>query len=77
MPTAEANACGVPVVTSRVAGLPEVVEDNCTGFLVTPGDSPGFAESILNLIEDAGLRRSMGLEGRRRVMQLFIWKKIT
>jgi glycosyltransferase involved in cell wall biosynthesis len=77
MPTAEAMACGVPVVTSRIAGLPEVVADQLTGFLVTPGDSKQLAEAILRLLEDESLRESMGRAGVARVMQHFTWEKIT
>jgi glycosyltransferase involved in cell wall biosynthesis len=76
MPTAEAMASGVPVVTSRIAGLPEVVEHEKTGFLVPPGDPSALADAITRLLEDEGLRRSMGQVGRERVLQHFTWDKI-
>jgi glycosyltransferase involved in cell wall biosynthesis len=76
MPTAEANSCGVPVVTSRIAGLPEVVEHEKTGLLVPPGDPTALADAIIRLLEDEELRRSMGQAGRERVLQHFTWDKI-
>jgi glycosyltransferase involved in cell wall biosynthesis len=76
MPTAEANACGISVVTSRIAGLPEVIEHGVTGLLVPPGDSSALAEAIIQLLEDENLRRSMGQAGRERVLRYFTWDKI-
>ena len=76
MPTAEANSSGVAVVTSRIAGLPEVVEHEKTGLLVPPGDSTALADAIIRLLEDENLRRSMGQAGRERVLQHFTWDKI-
>jgi glycosyltransferase involved in cell wall biosynthesis len=76
IPTAEAMASGVPVVTSRIAGLPEVVEHGRTGILVPPGNAEALAEAIVRLLEDENLRRSMGQAGRQRVLQHFTWDKI-
>jgi glycosyltransferase involved in cell wall biosynthesis len=76
IPTAEANASGVAVVTSRIAGLPEVVEHGKTGLLVPPGDPSALADAIIRLLEDDRLRRSMGDAGRRRVLQYFTWDRI-
>jgi glycosyltransferase involved in cell wall biosynthesis len=76
IPTAEAMASGVPVVTSRIAGLPEVVEHGTTGFLVPPGDSSALGDAITRLLKDEPLRRSMGEAGRQRVLRHFTWEKI-
>jgi glycosyltransferase involved in cell wall biosynthesis len=76
IPTAEAMASGVPVVTSRVAGLPEVVEHGRTGFLVPPGDPSALADAITRLLEDEASRRCMGQAGRQRVLEYFTWGKI-
>jgi N-acetyl-alpha-D-glucosaminyl L-malate synthase BshA len=51
----EAMACGVPVVASRVGGLPEVIEDGITGFLHAVDDLDGMARSTLRLLTDEAL----------------------
>ena len=56
----EAMACGVPVVASRVGGVPEVVEHGVTGFLHPPDDLDGMARSVRDLLTDAELSRRMG-----------------
>jgi glycosyltransferase involved in cell wall biosynthesis len=63
----EAMAAGLPVVASRVGGIPELVVDGETGFLVPPGDPDGLAEAIDRLLGDAGLRERFGAAGRGRV----------
>ena len=55
----EAMACGVPIVASRVGGLPEVVEDNVSGCLHAPDDLDGMARSIVGLFSDAALHARM------------------
>jgi len=67
----EAMASGLPVVASSVGGVPEVVADNETGFLVPPGDPAKLAEKLGNLVGDDQLRRKMGSKGRRRVEEFF------
>jgi glycosyltransferase involved in cell wall biosynthesis len=49
-------ACGVPVVASRVGGLPEIIEDGATGFLCPADDLDGMAERGVRLLGDAALR---------------------
>jgi glycosyltransferase involved in cell wall biosynthesis len=53
----EAMACEVPVVASRVGGLPEVIEDGVTGFLHPVDDLDGMAASALRLLTDPELHR--------------------
>jgi glycosyltransferase involved in cell wall biosynthesis len=60
----EAMAAGVPVVAMRVGGVPEVVEDGVSGFLVDPGDAPGLSNAVLRLLNDADRAREMGKKGR-------------
>jgi glycosyltransferase involved in cell wall biosynthesis len=63
----EAQCVGLPVVASRVGGLPESVADGETGLLVEPGDEGALAVALATLLEDAGLRARMGAAGRARV----------
>jgi glycosyltransferase involved in cell wall biosynthesis len=72
----EAMACELPVVATKVGGIPEVVEDGTTGLTVESGDSKGLAEAILYILSNDGLRKSMGRRARERVMRLFSWERI-
>jgi N-acetyl-alpha-D-glucosaminyl L-malate synthase BshA len=63
----EAMACDVPVVASRVGGLPEVIEDGVSGFLLPPDDLDGMAEAGVRVLTDPGLQRQIGEAARRRV----------
>jgi glycosyltransferase involved in cell wall biosynthesis len=76
MSLVEAMAAGVPVVATRVGGVPEVVEDGKTGLLVEPGDASALAGAILRLLTDDGLRRSMGEAARRRAVERYSWEAV-
>ena len=65
----EAMACGVPVVASRVGGLPEVVGEAAT--LVPPGDSEALARGIVDILEDHPRRLDLAAAGRCRVLEHF------
>ncbi|MGC9398865.1 MAG: glycosyltransferase [Anaerolineae bacterium] len=67
----EAMAAGLPVVATRVGGVPEVVVDGVTGLLVPPRDPHALADAILRLLRDPALRRRMGEAGRARVAAHF------
>ncbi len=56
---AEAQACGLPVVASRIGGIPYVVEDGKSGILVDVGDEPGFAAALDQVIGNPDLRAAM------------------
>jgi glycosyltransferase involved in cell wall biosynthesis len=71
----EAQACGKPVVATAVGGLPEVVEDGVTGFLVPPRDPGAAAAAIGRLSADPELRSRMGRAGRARVEALYDWNR--
>ena len=73
----EAMACGVPVVATKVGGIPEIVVDGETGILVNPKDSSAIAKSCLKILNDNKLREKMGIAARRRVEELFDQKKMT
>lgn len=69
----EALATGKPVVASRVGGLPEVVEDGETGYLVDERDPGALAEAILTLARDPDLRRRFGENARARALAALSW----
>jgi glycosyltransferase involved in cell wall biosynthesis len=70
----EAQAMEIPVISTRVGGVPEVVLDGETGILVEPGDSEQLAQAILALIENPALRRQMGKRGREHVLANYRWE---
>jgi glycosyltransferase involved in cell wall biosynthesis len=72
----EAMACGTPVVASRVGGIPEVVQDGETGWLVEPGDPAALAGALQAVLADPARARRMGEAGRRRVEAHFSWDRI-
>ncbi len=72
---AEAMASCKPVIGTRVGGIPELVQDGETGFLVTKGDTAQVADRILALFADQALRKRMGIAGRRRAEQRFDLRK--
>ncbi len=67
----EAMSLGVPVVASRTGGIPEIVEDGASGFLVPPGDADEAAARLLQLLCDEPLRASFSRAARARVQQYF------
>jgi glycosyltransferase involved in cell wall biosynthesis len=64
----EAMAMEVPVVATRIAGIPELIADGETGLLVTPGRVDELAAALLRLADDAGLRARLGRAGRAAVL---------
>ncbi len=60
----EAMSCGLPVVATRVGGVPEAVEDGVTGRLVAPGDAGALAGALAEVLGDADVRRRWGAAGR-------------
>jgi glycosyltransferase involved in cell wall biosynthesis len=67
----EAMAAGLAVVASRWPGLAELVVDGETGFLVEQGNKVELARQTRHLLEDAALRKAIGIAARRRAEQLF------
>jgi glycosyltransferase involved in cell wall biosynthesis len=73
----EAMACGLPVIATKIGGMPEVVEEGRTGLLVESGDVSALTDAIVRLLEDEPLRLSMGQAGRERVEKYFSWDAVS
>jgi glycosyltransferase involved in cell wall biosynthesis len=69
----EAMASGTPVVASRLDGLPEIVRDGETGFLVRPGDVGELRDRVAQLLADRALAARMGRRARDLVLEEFTW----
>ena len=67
----EAMACEVPVIATRVGGIPEVVTDGETGFLSEVGDVEKMAEDAARLLSDANLRQAMGKRARESAVSRY------
>jgi N-acetyl-alpha-D-glucosaminyl L-malate synthase BshA len=67
----EAMACEVPVVASRVGGVPELVEDGATGFLCPPDDLTAMADASIRLLTDDALHARMAKAARVRAVERF------
>jgi colanic acid/amylovoran biosynthesis glycosyltransferase len=63
----EAMAAGLPVVASRLSGIPELVTEGVSGILVPPGDPSALADALMRLAADPELRRRLGAAGRATV----------
>ncbi|HTM02335.1 MAG TPA: N-acetyl-alpha-D-glucosaminyl L-malate synthase BshA [Vicinamibacterales bacterium] len=72
----EAMACEVPVVASRVGGLPEVIEDGVSGFLQDPDDLDAMAESGVRLLTDRVLHKRIAEAACRRVREQFCVERV-
>lgn len=70
----EAMAMGLPVVATQVGGIPEIILDGETGFLVPPADSKALADAFRKLADDPDLRQRMGAAGKVRSEQ-FSWAR--
>ncbi|MEZ5300765.1 MAG: glycosyltransferase family 4 protein [Verrucomicrobiales bacterium] len=67
----EAMACRLPVVSTRLVGVPEMVDDGATGFLVPPGDEPALADALAKLAADPAQRQRFGDAGRAKMEATF------
>jgi glycosyltransferase involved in cell wall biosynthesis len=72
---AEAMASGKPVISTTVAGIPELVAKGNTGLLVPPRDAPALADRMDRLARDEKLRNDFGRAGRLRIEQEFTIEK--
>jgi len=73
---AEAMASGLPVVATRVGGVPEIVIDGETGVLIPAKDAKALAEGILTILQDRPRLRQMGEANRKRVREAFSLEKM-
>ncbi|PYI58584.1 MAG: hypothetical protein DMC60_12495 [Verrucomicrobia bacterium] len=71
----EAMATGLPVISTNIAGIPEMVVQNETGFLVQPGDPIALAKAIEDVIDDRLLAQRLGEAGHQRAQELFSVEK--
>lgn len=67
----EAMSCEVPVVTSKVGGLPELVQDPECGYTLEPDDITGMVDRVAEIFHSDALRKQLGQNGRTRVSELF------
>lgn len=71
----EAMATGLPVVSTALTGIPEIIDDDENGLVVPPGDAEALAKALASLLENPTLRERMGMAGRRKVEQCFDVRK--
>lgn len=71
----EAMACGTPVVASNIGGIPNIVKDGKTGFLVRPRASDDIAEKVNKILENEKLRADMSERSRKLIEDRFTWEK--
>jgi glycosyltransferase involved in cell wall biosynthesis len=67
----EAMATGLPVVVSAVGGIPEIVQDGRTGYLVPPGDGLQLGEALAAILDSREAAEAMGMQGRKVVEEKF------
>ncbi|MBA3848300.1 MAG: glycosyltransferase family 4 protein, partial [Planctomycetes bacterium] len=67
----EAMAAGLPIVSTTVGGIPEMVEPDGNGYLITPGDHVALADALTALVGDAQRRECFGVRSRELVAQRF------
>jgi len=73
----EAQSTGLPVISTKVGGIPEFLVDNENGFLIDPGDPTQLTQRLLTLLQDPKLAKEMGDRGRRLIEEKFDWCLIT
>jgi glycosyltransferase involved in cell wall biosynthesis len=72
----EAQACELPVIATRIGGIPEVVSDGETGYLSEIGDIGKMAADTIKLLRDEDLRRTFGKRGRELAVERYSTEQI-
>ena len=67
----EAMACGVPVISTDLVGIPDLIEDGQSGLLVEPNNAVALAQAITHLADDLELRQQLAEQGREKVIKTF------
>lgn len=71
----EAMALGLPIIASKIGGIPDIVRDAENGLLVPPGDSEALADAIIYLLENKDVMEKIGKNGREKVED-YSWERI-
>ena len=71
----EASACELPVVVSDAGGLPEVVQDQVTGYIAPKENVAATADAIVKLIQSKSDRQRLGAAGRKLVLERYVWQE--
>ncbi|HUO56053.1 MAG TPA: glycosyltransferase [Candidatus Paceibacterota bacterium] len=77
MTTLQAMACGLPIVAARAGALPEYVHDGGNGYIREPHDTKGFANRILQVLDNPALAHELGEEGRETALKFSPEKIVT
>lgn len=72
----ESMACGTPVICTNVGGMPEIVEDGETGFIVPPNNPQALRHALMTLLADPERAARMGMAARDHVLQHFTWDAV-
>jgi glycosyltransferase involved in cell wall biosynthesis len=70
----ESMACGVPVIATKVGGIPEIIEDKYNGLLVEPGSSTALANTVASLLDDRQFRNLLGEKAKETIERKFSWE---
>jgi glycosyltransferase involved in cell wall biosynthesis len=73
----EAQSSGLPVISTRVGGIPEFLNDDENGFITEPGDSTQLTQRLLELLQNSELVKKMGKQGRKLAEENLNWQLIT
>jgi glycosyltransferase involved in cell wall biosynthesis len=72
----EGMACGAPAICTRVASMPEIVEDGVSGFVVPPNDPAALRERLVWLVDHPAAAACMGATARQSVLDRFTWPAV-